>query len=136
MKRTIDFLCAHLPDTVADMCIDFVEQYGDEIFQLVMSQVAPKAICSQLGLCLPVSTLKLGHKGEHTAELSTTHLLGRKNEHNLEMTWNIYICLTFAEYLDKLLMDENIDHIVSQFVVHCRVKGKVRINKDLCTCSP
>lgn len=119
MKRTIDFLCAHLPDTVADMCIDFVEQYGDEIFQLVMSQVAPKAICSQLGLCSPVSSRKLiGHKGEHSEE---THLLGRKNEH-LELSWNkCDICETVVEYLDKLLMDdtieESIDHIIERACV-------------------
>ena len=133
MKRTIDFLCAHLPDTVGDMCIDFVEQYGDEIFELVMSQVAPKAICSQLGLCLPVSSRKFGHKGEHAAELSISHLLGRKNEHNLEMSWNkCDICETVVEYLDKLLMDdtieESIDHIIERacVVVPHGVKDKVR----------
>ena len=130
MKRTIDFLCAHLPDTVADMCIDFVEQYGDEIFELVMSQVAPKAICSQLGLCSPVSSRKLGHKGEHA---EAAHLLGRKNEH-LELSWNkCDICETVVEYLDKLLMDdtieESIDHIIERacVIVPHGVKDKVGI---------
>ena len=138
MKRTIDFLCAHLPDTVGDMCIDFVEQYGDEIFELVMSQVAPKAICSQLGLCLPVSSRKFGHKGEHAAELSTSHLLGRKNEHNLEMSWNkCDICETVVEYLDKLLMDdtieESIDHIIERACVVVPHGVKDKVNTSLVT---
>lgn len=109
VKRAIDFLCAHLPETVADMCIDFVEEYGDEIFKLITGQIAPKAVCIQLGVCLPedAPTQKLlGHKFEHSSNV------------DLNMPSKCEICEVVVEYLDKLLQDDtiesSIDHVIEK----------------------
>ena len=132
MKRAVDFVCAHLPETVADMCIDFVEQYGDNIFQMLISEVAPKAVCTQLGLCLPFDSVD-----HDVVPAPAGRLLGHKNEHLDEkdlvgMPGKCEICETVVEYLDKLLMDdtieESIDHMVERacVVIPHGVRDKVR----------
>lgn len=104
-------MCAHLPSTVADMCIDFVEQYGDELFELLTSEIAPKAVCTQMGLCWGVdkSHKLLGHKNEKETALEVT---GWKLPSKCE------ICEIVIEYLDKLLSDDtieaSIDHIIEK----------------------
>jgi saposin len=111
ITRAIQFLCAHLPSTVADMCIDFVEQYGDELFELLTSEIAPKAVCTQMGLCWGVdkSHKLLGHKNEKETALEVT---GWKLPSKCE------ICEIVIEYLDKLLSDDtieaSIDHIIEK----------------------
>ena len=136
IKRTIDFLCSHLPSTVADMCIDFVETYGDEIFDMMVQQVSPKEVCTELGLCSAAMDRKairteaaqrrplLGRRGEKpvTAE-SDRALLGRRGEKpDTELGRPLMpvceICTVVVEYLDKLLQDDqvedSIDHIVEK----------------------
>ncbi|KZS14611.1 Uncharacterized protein APZ42_019947 [Daphnia magna] len=111
LTRAIQFLCAHLPATVADMCIDFVEQYGDELFDLLSSEIAPKVVCTQMGLCLPIDKTPklLGHKNEKETALEVT---GWKLPSKCE------ICEIVIEYLDKLLADDtieaSIDHIIER----------------------
>lgn len=111
ITRVIQFLCAHLPSTVADMCIDFVEQYGDELFELLTSEIAPKAVCTQMGLCWgdDKSHKLLGHKNEKETALEVT---GWKLPSKCE------ICEIVIEYLDKLLADDtieaSIDHIIEK----------------------
>lgn len=104
------------------MCIDFVEQYGDEIFKLITGQIAPKAVCIQLGICIPDETTQklLGHPFEEPKKL-----LGHKFEHasnvDLSMPSKCEICETVVEYLDKLLQDdtieESIDHVIEKACV-------------------
>lgn len=89
------------------MCIDFVEQYGDELFELLTSEIAPKAVCTQLALCTPLdkSPKLLGHKNE-------------KESVELSLPSKCEICEIVVEYLDKLLSDdtieESIDHIIEK----------------------
>lgn len=136
VKRAVDFVCAHLPTTVADMCIDFVEQYGDEIIQLLLSEVAPKAICSQLGLCGPFDSVSVDQAPAVPAVRK--NLLGHMNEHvtevsQLGMPNKCEICEVVVEYLDKLLEDdtieESIDHIIERacVVIPHGVRDKVHI---------
>lgn len=93
------------------MCIDFVEQYGDDIFDLLTSEIAPKAVCTQLGLCSPLEKKPklLGHQDEQEKSVALT--LPSKCE----------ICEIVIEYLDKLLADdtieESIDHIIERACV-------------------
>jgi len=109
ITRAIQFLCSHLPSTVADMCIDFVEQYGDELFELLSSEIAPEAVCTQMGLCLgdDKSQKLLGHKNEKETALEVT---------NWKLPSKCEICEIVIEYLDKLLADDtieaSIDHII------------------------
>jgi len=107
IKRTIDFVCGHLPDTVADMCIDFVEMYGDEIFDMLVQQLAPKMVCKQMGLCAAVQV---------RPEMK---LLGNEEaRRELGLPSSCSICKVVIEYLDKLLEDEtiedSIDHIIEK----------------------
>jgi len=104
VKRTIYFVCGHLPDTVADMCIDFVEQYGDEIFDMLVKEMAPKEVCSEMGLCAAVSN-KLKVLGQE--ELQMEHIGFPKT---------CTVCETIVEYLDKLLEDDTIEESIDQIV--------------------
>lgn len=93
------------------MCIDFVEQYGNELFELLTSEIAPRAVCTQMGVCLPFGR--------------TPKLLGHMNEKETSVevaAWKLpskcEICEIVIEYLDKLLADDtieaSIDHIIER----------------------
>lgn len=87
------------------MCIDFVEQYGDEIFELLTSQIAPKAVCTQLGLCTPLD--------------KSPRLLGHRNEQKpleFKLPSKCEICETVVEYLDKLLADDTIEESIDRII--------------------
>jgi saposin len=116
MKRMIDFLCAHLPSTVADMCIDFIEQNGDAIFNMLMDQVSPKAICTELGLCSETSLNEVLPQSS-VLPVKKPEPIGANNV-ELESWSKCEICEVVVEYLDKLLEDdtieESLDHIIEK----------------------
>ncbi|KAG0714881.1 Prosaposin [Chionoecetes opilio] len=54
--EAVDFVCAHLPSTLMNDCIGFVDLYGDSIIDLLVNQdLDPKLICQSLTLCKPAS---------------------------------------------------------------------------------
>ena len=61
-------LCAYMPESIANKCEDYVQQYGDEIIRLIMEmEMDPDEICAELGLC---STMQI---------TSSNLLYGKKN---------------------------------------------------------
>ena len=117
MKRMIDFLCAHLPSTVADMCIDFVEEHGDDIFDMLKEQMDPKAICTELGLC---SANAVAEQAVEAGRKVKSDLVDSKLEQspNMELSkWDqCDICQVVLEYLDKLLEDDTIEESIDQII--------------------
>lgn len=107
MKRMIDFMCAHLPDTVADMCIDFIEEHGDQIFDMLVAQMDPKEICTQLGLCQTTS-----------AQLAIEDQKNPIFQENVEVDlWGpCDTCKVVVEYLDKLLEDDTIEESIDKIL--------------------
>jgi len=87
IKAALDKVCSYLPATLADECKSFVTLYGDLIIQLLLSEMDPQQICTQLGLCgnsksrpvLPPATAAVGN-----AELCV-------------------VCETIVQYLEALL---------------------------------
>lgn len=53
IMEVVDFVCAHLPGTLADDCIGFVEEYGDAIIKLLVHEMSPKTVCQEIKLCKP-----------------------------------------------------------------------------------
>lgn len=51
--EAVDFVCAHLPGTLQDDCLGFVEQYGDAIIKLLAHELDPEVVCQELKLCKP-----------------------------------------------------------------------------------
>lgn len=45
-------VCALMPQSYRDQCDEFVQKYGDEIVDFLMSSAAPHTICTLLHLCL------------------------------------------------------------------------------------
>ena len=67
LQRAVLMLCAYMPDSIADKCEDYVQQYGDEIIRLIMEmEMDPDEICAELGLCstmqMPSSNKLYGKK--------------------------------------------------------------------------
>ena len=45
-------ICSYMPETIAEKCEDYVQEYGDEIIKLIVDmEMDPDMICSALGLC-------------------------------------------------------------------------------------
>lgn len=50
--EVVDFVCAHLPSTLMNDCIDFVDLYGDSIIDILVDQeLDPKLVCQTLKIC-------------------------------------------------------------------------------------
>ncbi|XP_068207263.1 prosaposin [Palaemon carinicauda] len=49
--EVVDYVCAHLPGTLSDDCIGFIEEYGDAIIKLLVHELSPKTVCQQINLC-------------------------------------------------------------------------------------
>lgn len=48
----VDFVCAHLPSTLQNDCINFVDLYGESIIDILVNQeLDPKLVCQTLQLC-------------------------------------------------------------------------------------
>lgn len=45
-------VCSLIPQSYKDQCDDFVQKYGDEIVDFLLSSAAPHTICTLLHLCL------------------------------------------------------------------------------------
>lgn len=51
--EAVDYVCAHLPGTIQDDCLGFVEQYGDAIIKLLAHELNPEEVCQEVNLCKP-----------------------------------------------------------------------------------
>lgn len=51
VKKALDKVCSRLPPKPQLQCTDFVETYYDELLEKLISDFAPKEICSELKLC-------------------------------------------------------------------------------------
>ena len=104
----IDFLCAHLPDTIGDMCIDFIEEHGDQIFDMLVAQMDPKDICTQLGLCHGKTAKSISAEMAVPEELQETTQVG---------LWSTCeTCKVVVEYLDKILEDDTIEESLDNII--------------------
>ena len=77
--EVVDFVCAHLPSTLMNDCIDFVDLYGDSIIDILVDQdLDPKLVCQTLALCktssftgIVVITAKNVHQLKETGQIKT-----------------------------------------------------------------
>jgi len=110
LKRMIDFMCAQLPSTVADMCIDFIEEHGDQIFDMLVLKMDPKEVCTELGLCKAKATAV-----PQIAGAEEKLILETKTE--VAATWGTCeTCKAVVEYLDKLLEDDTIEESLDKII--------------------
>jgi len=52
VEHAVEMLCSYMPETIGDKCIDFVQEYGDEVIDLIIrAEMNPDQVCSALTLC-------------------------------------------------------------------------------------
>jgi len=57
VERSVLMMCSYLPSKMSDKCEDFVEQYGDQIIDLIIhAELDPQLVCAEIGLCLAART--------------------------------------------------------------------------------
>ena len=88
-------LCAYMPDSIADKCEDYVQQYGDEIIRLIMEmEMDPDEICAELGLCstmqMPTSNILYGKN--ISSKKKTQSLLGM-SYHSYKLLYSILLII-------------------------------------------
>lgn len=52
LKKLMAEVCDLVPESYTDQCNDFVDKYGVQIVEFLLSSAAPHTICSLLHLCL------------------------------------------------------------------------------------
>ncbi|XP_065912710.1 uncharacterized protein [Dysidea avara] len=70
VKQAIEQFCNSLPAPLNGVCSQLVDQYFDEIWELIINDEPPQAICTNLGLC----SSKLPAKTKLKAPLEPTKL--------------------------------------------------------------
>ena len=58
IKDAVEKMCTYIPGSMVEYCEALMDQYFDQIWQLLLNQVHPSAICHKIGLCKDV--MKLG----------------------------------------------------------------------------
>ena len=48
---TVTNICKHLPSSIGAECTQFVEEYGQELIDLITHSADPETICATIGLC-------------------------------------------------------------------------------------
>lgn len=51
MTRALEAVCARLPDTIANECKLFVDQYASAVIELLVADLDPAEVCKTLGVC-------------------------------------------------------------------------------------
>ena len=53
VKHGVEMICSYIPGrSVAEKCEDFVQDYGDQIIEIIVSrEIQPKEVCKELALC-------------------------------------------------------------------------------------
>jgi len=51
-EHAVEMLCSYMPETIEDKCIDLVQEYGDQIIEIILKEeFDPEQICAILTLC-------------------------------------------------------------------------------------
>ena len=53
IRKELDKLCTELPRSLARECRDFVDEYEEELVDMLIADFTPKEICTYLKLCDP-----------------------------------------------------------------------------------
>lgn len=52
VERAVQMVCSYLPESAAEQCEEFVDEYGDKIIKIIFdNELAPKEVCDALTLC-------------------------------------------------------------------------------------
>ncbi|KAK7174003.1 hypothetical protein R3I93_003739 [Phoxinus phoxinus] len=52
IEKLLEKICDHMPEHYKEKCDAFIETYGKQLINLLLSSLSPHAICAALGLCL------------------------------------------------------------------------------------
>ncbi|XP_072164715.1 prosaposin-like [Diadema setosum] len=59
--NAVEQVCSLMGDS-ADMCRDYVDQYGYQVIQFIVSSLDPSTICNDLGFCMSVHLPRVNQK--------------------------------------------------------------------------
>uniref|UniRef100_A0A8C1KQN5 Saposin B-type domain-containing protein n=1 Tax=Cyprinus carpio TaxID=7962 RepID=A0A8C1KQN5_CYPCA len=81
----LDEFCDYFPSSYKETCKNFIEMFGKQLVDLLLSHLSPNAICSALGLC-HISEIPLSPS--HTAGLSEWRWTGLRFVHGESRSGN------------------------------------------------
>jgi saposin len=101
----LEKVCSILPKTVVEACTSFVDVYGKAIIELLLQELDPEQVCTQIGLCgsaakLPVSSA--------TTTVAPRPVVGE--------TEQCVVCETIIQYLEAL-MEQNATEVEIEMIL-------------------
>lgn len=102
LKNFAKRLCDLLPQTYANNCEAFVNEYGSSLLVLIGQEIDPSVVCPKLGMC-PSTKRHVGTVAQR-ANIKSVAFDG------------CTVCTTVVDYLDKLLEDDNVDQEITQLI--------------------
>ena len=56
-EHAVEMLCSYMPSSIGDKCIEYVQEYGDQIIEIIIkTQLSPDQVCGAMTLCDVSST--------------------------------------------------------------------------------
>lgn len=93
IMQALEKACAMLPDKYSKQCKDFVDKYGPMVIDLLIKDIDPEQVCTQLGLC---STPKNAVNGKNLPPIQVSYPKVGNGE-------ACAVCETIIQYLEALL---------------------------------
>jgi saposin len=143
VKKALDKVCAVLPSSVATECESLVNQYADEIVEIIAQELDPKGVCVLIKLCdaskyfealkkkvhTPVPVKKVGDSIECTICTTAISYLAstlKENETRQELKDELkqiceYLPAGYQAQCDTMIdtyTDQIIDLLIDQFQPH------------------
>ena len=98
VERAVEMVCSYMPGSVADRCIDFVADYGDEIIRLIVElELPPREVCAALTLCAEPPAVEDDRVEDVSGELYSIVIVGQCDK----LFSNMYIVIC-NYYRDRL----------------------------------
>jgi len=75
IKKKVEGLCTHLPQTIVQSCENFVEIYGDQLIALLSQDIDPATVCVKIRLCDKPKAVDLRFPKCESCELILDYLI-------------------------------------------------------------
>ncbi|GFW97437.1 hypothetical protein TNCV_4991141 [Trichonephila clavipes] len=104
VKNVLKKMCEVLPNTYANNCDAFVNEYGSSLLVLIAQEIDPSVLCFELKLCKNQFTIP---------QLINEVAIPQLNHFHMD---ECSVCTTVVDYMDKLLEMDDFDTEITKLV--------------------
>lgn len=101
IMQALEKVCDYMPESLTKSCHSFVEMYGPAIIKMIIEELDPEEICTEIGLCGQVAHKPTSTPTHAPVERTTTN--PHPTKPSLESDQTCAVCETIIQYLEALV---------------------------------